>query len=274
MINLRNLAGAALLAASLVPAHAQDAAKAKPAAKPAAAGPVATVNGVAIPAARGEVLALTRTQRGEPDSPQLRSAVRDELINREVIMQEANRIGLTKSADFVNQMELVRQQIVLQAYAQDYLRKHPVSDADVQKEFERLKAQMGDKEYKVRHILVEGEDQAKALIADLKKGAKFDELAQKNSKDEGSKVRGGDLDWQNPAGLVKPFSDAMVKLEKGKLADTPVKSQFGWHVIQLDDVRPVQHPPLADVKTKVLEGLSRQKFDAHMRDLRARAKVE
>lgn len=281
-MNLRTLAAAAVLVATLVPAHAQDAAKgAKPAApdaakaaKPAAAGPVATVNGVAIPASRAELLARTRTQRGEPDSPQLRNAVRDELINREVITQDANKTGLSKSPEFVTQMDLVRQEVLLQAYVREYFRKNPVSDADVQKEYDRVRGEMGDKEYKVRHILVEQEDQAKGLIAELKKGAKFDELAQKNSKDEGTKTRGGDLDWQSPGGLVKPFSDVMVKLEKGKVSETPVRTQFGWHVIQLDDVRPVQPPPLADVKAKILEGLRRQRFDLHMRELRAKAKVE
>lgn len=281
-MNLRTLAAAAVLVATLVPAHAQDAAKgAKPAApdaakaaKPAAAGPVATVNGVAIPAARAELLARTRTQRGEPDSPQLRNAVRDELINREVITQDANKTGLSKSPEFVTQMDLVRQEVLLQAYVREYFRKNPVSDADVQKEYDRVRGEMGDKEYKVRHILVEQEDQAKGLIAELKKGAKFDELAQKNSKDEGTKTRGGDLDWQSPGGLVKPFSDVMVKLEKGKVSETPVRTQFGWHVIQLDDVRPVQPPPLADVKAKILEGLRRQRFDLHMHELRAKAKVE
>lgn len=283
-MNLRTLAGAAMLAASLVPAHAQDAAKAaKPApdaakaakaAKPAATGPIATVNGVAIPAARGDVLARTRTQRGEPDSPQLRSAVREELINREVIAQDANKTGLAKNPEVITQMELVREEVLLQAYVREYFRKNPVGDADVQKEYERVKASMGDQEYKVRHILVEQEEQAKGLIAELKKGAKFEDLAQKSSKDEGTKGRGGDLDWQSPGGLVKPFSDAMVKLEKGKFGETPVRTQFGWHVIRLDDIRPVQPPALADVKPKIEEGLRRQKFEAYVRDLRAKAKVE
>lgn len=268
---LRTLAGAAVLAACLVPAQAQDAAKA---AKPAAAGTVATVNGVAIPGARSEALFKARTQRGEPDSPQLRNAIREELINRELISQDATRAGLAKNPEVVAQMDLVRQEVLLQAYVREYFRKNPVSDADVAKEYERVKATMGDKEYKVRHILVEQEEQAKGLIADLKKGAKFDELAQKNSKDEGTKARGGDLDWQSPGGLVKPFSDVMAKLDKGKLADAPVRTQFGWHVIQLDDVRPVQHPALADVKVKIQEGLRRQKFEAHVREMRTKAKVD
>lgn len=271
-MKLRTLACATLLAAAIMPAHAQDAAKgAKPG---AAAAPIASVNGVAIPASRAEALTRARTQQGAPDSPQLRGAVREELINREVITQDANRAGLTRNAEYLVQMDLVRQEVLLQAYVRDFFRKNPVPDAEVQKEYERVKSTMGDKEYKARHILVEQEDQAKAAIADLKKGAKFDELAQKLSKDEGTKSRGGDLDWQSPATLVKPFSDVMVKLEKGKYTDLPVRTQFGWHVIQLEDVRAIKHPSITEVKPQIEDRLRQQKFELHVRDLRAKAKVE
>lgn len=270
-MRLRILAGCALFAAAVFPAAAQDAAKP---AKPAASGPIATVNGVVIPAARGEALARARTQQGMADSAQLRGAVREELINREVIAQDATRAGLTKSADFVTQMELVRQEVLLQAYVRDYFAKRPLTDAEVQQEYDRVKAEMGDREYKARHILVEQEEQARMLIGELKKGAKFEELAQKYSKDEGTKARGGDLDWQAPAGLVKPFADVMVKLEKGRITETPVKTQYGWHVIQLEDVRPVKHPPIADVRQQIEQRLRQQKFEAHIRELRAKAKIE
>ena len=121
---------------------------------------------------------------------------------------------------------------------------------------------------------MEQEDQAKGLIAELKKGVKFEELAQKNSRDEGTKARGGELDWQSPAALVKPFSDAMTRLDKGKITETPVKTQYGWHVILLEDVRPVKHPPLADVRAQIEQRLRQQKFEAHIRELRAKAKIE
>lgn len=269
-MNIRTLAGATLLAAALVPAHAQDAVKG---AKPAAA-PIATVNGVAIPATRADALTRARTQQGAPDSPQLRGAVREELINREVITQDANRAGLTRNAEYLLQMDLVRQEVLLQAYVRDFFRKHPVGEAEVQKEYERVKSTMGDKEYKARHILLEQEEQAKSAIADLKKGVKFEELAQKLSKDEGTKSRGGDLDWQSPATLVKPFSDVMVRLEKGKHTEAPVRTQFGWHVIQLEDVRAIKHPSMAEVKPQIEERLRQQRFELHVRDLRSKAKVE
>jgi len=149
-----------------------------------------------------------------------------------------------------------------------------VSDAEIQKEYERARAQSGDKEYRARHILVETEDQAKGLIADLKKGAKFDELASKNSKDSGSKERGGDLDWNVPGAFDKQFSDAMVKLEKGKFTEAPVQTRFGYHVIQLDDVRPIRFPALAEVKQRIQQQLTQHRVDELIRGLRAKAKVE
>jgi parvulin-like peptidyl-prolyl isomerase len=151
------------------------------------------------------------------DNEQMRNAVREELINREVIAQEAQRAGMANNAEVKAQLDIVRQEIIVGAYLREYARKHPVSEAEIQKEYDRAKAQHGDKEYKARHILVETEDQAKSLIAELKKGAKFDDLASKNSKDTGSAQRGGDLDWNVPGTFDKMFSDAMVKLEKGQV---------------------------------------------------------
>jgi peptidyl-prolyl cis-trans isomerase C len=163
---------------------------------------------------------------------------------------------------------------MVSAYLRDYVRKNPITDAEIQKEYDRARSQTGDKEYKARHILVEGEDQAKDLIAQLKKGAKFDELATKNTKDTGTKERGGDLDWNVPGVFDKQFSDAMVKLEKGKFTDAPVRTRFGYHVIQLDDVRAVKFPPLAEVKPRIQQQLVQGKIDELIRGLRAKAKVE
>jgi peptidyl-prolyl cis-trans isomerase C len=173
-----------------------------------------------------------------------------------------------------NQLDLARQEIIVSAYVRDWMRKHPVSDADIQKEYDKAKSQTGDKEYKARHILTETEDQAKDMIAQLKKGAKFDELATKNSKDTGTKERGGDLDWNVPGVFDKQFSDAMVKLEKGKYTDAPIQTRFGYHVIQLDDVRPVKFPALADVKPRIQQQLVQAKIEELVRGLRAKAKVE
>jgi len=276
------LLAAALLALPLF-AVAQDAKDApKPAAKPAAKAPaksggkepVATVNGVAVPQSRMEFMMEQQRNRGAPDNQQTRQVMREELINREVVTQEAQKAGVAKSPEVQAQMDIARQEILVGAYLRDWVKKHPVSDAELQQEYERARAQTGDKEYRARHILVDNEDQAKALIADLNKGAKFDDLAKKNSKDAGSKERGGDLDWNVPAAFDKQFSDAMVKLDKGKYTAAPVQTRFGYHVIQLDDVRPVKFPSFEEVKPRIAQQLQQHKVDELVRGLRAKAKVE
>ena len=273
---------AALVALPMV-ALAQDGKDAaKPAAKPAAKAPaksgsnqpVATVNGIAIPQSRMEFMMEQQKGRGAPDNQQTRTMMREELINREVVTQEATKAGLAKNHDVQAQMEIARQEILVGAYLRDWVKKHPATDAEIQQEYERARAQTGDKEYRARHILVDNEDQAKSLIADLNKGAKFDELAKKNSKDAGSKERGGDLDWNVPGAFDKQFSDAMVKLDKGKYTATPVQTRFGYHVIQLDDVRPVRFPSMEEVKGRIQQQLTQQKVDELVRGLRAKAKVE
>ena len=247
---------------------------AKPAAKSAQGNALATVNGVAVPRSRMDMLLQQQSQRGLQDNEQTRAMVRDELINREVLAQEAQKSGIAKSQEVQTQLDMARQEIMVSAYIRDWVRKNPVTDADVQKEYERAKAQAGDKEYKARHILVETEDQAKSLIADLKKGGKFDDLASKSSKDAGSAARGGDLDWNVPATFDPLFSEAMVKLEKGKYTEAPVRTRFGFHVIQLDDVRPVKFPAFQEVRQRVQQQLVQTRIDALVKSLRAKAKVE
>jgi peptidyl-prolyl cis-trans isomerase C len=270
----------AVAAALYAPFAALAQAPAKPAPPiPAAitaapSGPVATVNGVAIPQQRAELLARERTQQGQPDGPQMRAMVRDELVNREIISQEAVKSGLTKKTELQNELELVRQTVIVQAYLREYIRTHPITDAEMAKEYDRIKAELGDKEYKARHILVGTEDEAKTIIADLRKGAKFDDLAKKHSKDDGTKAKGGDLGWQSPGTFDKDFSDAMVKLAKGKYTDTPVKTRFGFHVILLEDSRGAQHPPLAEVKANIAQRLQRSRVESLIAELRAKAKVE
>jgi len=249
---------------------------AKPAAAPAAAkdGPVATVNGAPIPRQYADILLRERLQQGAPDNQPMRDSVRNELINRELILQEANRSGLSKRADLRTQLELVRQNVIVQAYLHDYVAKHPISDAEIQSEYERAKAQTGTTEYRARHILVENEEESKRLITELKKGGKFAELAQKSSKDPGSKDRGGDLDWNIPGVFDQAFADAMVKLEKGKMTEAPVRTRFGYHIIQLDDVRPVKIPVLAEVKPQIQQRLTQIRVDKLVGELRAKSKIE
>jgi len=239
----------------------------------AASAKVATVNGVAIPKSRVDAIVRAQEAQGQKDTPDLRAAIRDRLITLEIVAQEATHKGLGKTADSVSQIELARTNILAQAFRTDYVKNHPVSDDALKAEFEKIKSQMSDKEYKARHILVEKEAEAKEIIEKLKKGEKFEELA-KASKDPGSKDHGGDLDWNAPGGFVKPFSDAMVKLEKGKYTETPVQSQFGWHVIQLDDVRPAKFPDFNEAKPGLQQRMQEAMFEKTVADLRAKAKVE
>jgi peptidyl-prolyl cis-trans isomerase C len=280
-VNIRILALAALAAPAIALAQAPlpgkekpAAGKEKPAAKPAAGKPIATVNGVPVPQSRLDMLVQQQQQRGAQDTEQLRAMVRDELVNREVVAQEAQKSGIAKQPEVQTQIDMARQEILVGAYLRDYARKHPITDAEVQKEYDRAKARHGDKEYRARHILVETEDQAKSLIAELKKGAKFEDLASKNSKDTGSATRGGDLDWNVPATYDQQFSEAMTKLEKGKYTEAPVKTRYGFHIIQLEDVRPAKFAALAEVKPRIQQMLVQNKIEELVKGLRAKAKVE
>ena len=278
-MKIRTLAVALLAAPALALAQAEPKDGAKPAAKPAAkpvakAGAVATVNGVAVPRSRMDFMMQQQAARGAADNDQTRAMLRDELVNREIVAQEAQRAGMAKTPEVLTQLDLARQEILVNAYIRDWVRKHPITDDDVQKEYERAKAQTGDKEYRARHILLETEDQAKGMIAELKKGGKFDELATKNSKDNGTKDRGGDLDWNVPSVFDPQFSEAMVKLEKGRYTEAPVRTRYGFHVIQLDDVRQVKFPALAEVRPRIQQQLVQGKVEELVRELRAKAKVE
>lgn len=241
---------------------------------PVVKDPVATVNGVAIPKSRSDALVRQQAQRGQRDNEDLRNSVRDELINREIIAQEANKAGVGKRPDVQAQVDAMRQEIVVGIYLNEWMRKNPVSDADIQKEYDRARSQAGDKEYKARHVLVKSEDLAKTILADLKKGVKFEELASKHSEDPGSKGRGGDLDWSAAGVYVPEFRDALVKLEKGKMTEAPVKTPFGFHLIRLDDVRNMQFPPLSQVKPQIQQQLQQQKLQGYVEDLRKKAKIE
>jgi peptidyl-prolyl cis-trans isomerase C len=275
-MKLRRIVGAALAAAALaLPAAVLAQAAAKDAPKKAAkAGPIATVNGVAIPASRAEVLLREREVQGAPDNAAMREAVREDLINRELIAQEAARSGYTKKPALQAELALVRQTVIVQHYVSDWLREHPVSEAEIQKTYDEAKAKAGGKEYKVRHILLDTENEAKSVITALDKGAKFEELAKK-SKDAGTRDRGGELDWMSPGGnLDQAFSDAMVKLDKGKYTEQPVHTRYGYHVIQVEDVRPLKFPPLEDVKARIEQQLKQGQLRELVQSLRAKAKIE
>jgi peptidyl-prolyl cis-trans isomerase C len=236
----------------------------------------AIVNGKAIPKAKLDEFVAAMVQQGRPDTPELRNAIRDELIAREIFSQEAERKGVARQSDVQRQLEQTRQDILIRAVIRDHLKSNPVTDAEVKAEYDTLTktAAGGGKEYRARHILVESEAEAKGLIEALKKGAKFEELAAKQSKDPGSKNNGGDLDWNGPDTFVKPFSEAMVRLEKGKYTDMPIKTDFGWHVIRLDDVREQAPPPLEQVGPQIKQELERRKVQTLQTSLREKAKVQ
>ena len=240
---------------------------------PAMAQNLAVVNGKAIPSSRVDAMVKQLASQGQQDSPQLRAMVKQELINREVLMQEAEKSGLASNAEVKNQLEIARQSLLIRALMIDYVKKNPVSDAEVQAEYDKAKAQAGDKEYHAYHILVEKEDDAKAIILKLKAGAKFEDLA-KQSKDTGSAAKGGDLDWATPATFVPAFSQAMTALQKGQFTETPVKTEFGFHIIKLDDVRTAKFPTLEEVKPQIVDGLQQQKVQAYQQALVKKAKVQ
>lgn len=255
------------------PALAQD--KATAPAAPAKAAPAAPAKAAAAPGKEiypkqyYDLLLKERLAQGQADSPELRNALKEELNTRELIVREAKKKGLDKDADVKTQMDLTAQTVLVRAYVADWVKSHPVPDEALKKEYEAIKAQMGDKEYKVRHILVDKEDEAKEIIAALQKGEKFEKLAER-SKDPGSKANGGDLDWNAPGNFVKPFSDAMVKLPKGKFTTVPVQTQFGWHVIEVDDIREAKVPPFDEVKAQLTQRMQGQQLDLYFKELRAK----
>ncbi|MBE0473052.1 peptidylprolyl isomerase [Rhodoferax sp.] len=235
---------------------------------------VAIVNGKAVPLTRVEALSQQVERSGRPVTPEMQQQIREEVIAREVFMQEAQKQGLDTTADFKNQMELARQAILIRELFANYEKTSPVTDAEIQAEYDKFVAANAGKEYRASHILVEKETEAQAIIAQLKKGAKFAEIAKQSSKDPGSGARGGDLDWAPADSYVAEFASALTALSKGQLTDTPVKSQFGYHVIRLDDVRATELPKLEDVKPQVAQQLRQQKLVKYQEALRAKAKIE
>ena len=234
---------------------------------------IATVNGKPIPKAREDAWVEQLKKQGQQDTPQLRQQVKDQLIQREVFMQEVTKRGIAEKPDVKFQLDVQRQNELIRALMLDELARSPITDEQVKAAYEEQKKSTGGKEYKVRHILVESEAEAKEVTAQLKKGAKWEDLAKK-SKDPGSAQRGGELDWAGAGSYVKPFSDAMVKLDKGQMTDAPVQSQFGWHVIKVDDTRDAQFPPLEQVAPQIREALQQQKMAAYADQLRKAAKIQ
>lgn len=235
---------------------------------------IAIVNGKAVPQSRVDSLAQQVVRSGRPVTPEMQSQLREEVIAREVFMQEAEKQGLSASDDVKTQMELARQTILIRELFANFLKKNPVTESEMKAEYDKFVTSNGGKEYKAHHILVETEAEAKAIIAALKKGGKFEDIAKKQSKDTGSGAKGGDLDWANPSSYVPEFTTALLKLNKGQTTDTPVKSQFGYHIIRVDDIRTAKLPSFDEVKPQIAKQMEQQKLAAFQDELRKKAKIE
>ena len=234
---------------------------------------LAVVNGVPVPSSRLDAFVQQMVSQGRQVDDAAKTQMKEEIITREVFVQEGQKRGLDATEEFKNQMEMARQGILIRALIAEQQKVNPISDADIKAEYDRFVAENGGKEYRAHHILVEKEADAKAIIAQLKKGAKFEAVAKKSSKD-GSAANGGDLDWANPKAYVKEFSDALASLKKGKITDVPVKSQYGYHIIRLDDVRDIKLPTLDEIKSQIVQHLQQTKLEDYRKELMAKAKIE
>lgn len=255
-----SLAALLLAVASTAPVFAADTAK-----------PIAKVNGVAIPSSYGDALVTEQTSQGAPDNAQLHDAVRDELVRREVLIQEAHKQGFDKKPAVQVRQEIARQGIVIGMYLDDWVRNHPVSDAAVRAEYDRQVKETGSREYKIRHIQTKTEQEAQEIIKKLNAGANFEELA-KQSTDEGTRDHGGDLGWGPLNG--SPFEDAVSKLDKGQFTQTPVKSQYGYHVVLMEDSRKFEPPKFEDVKDHLKQSMQQKAVTDYINSLMQKAKIE
>ncbi len=236
---------------------------------------VATVNGVAIDKSRVDMIVKQGAASGQPDSPEARNAILEQMTMQMVLAEEAVKKGLEKTPDVVDRLDMVRQSVLANAWVQDFMKNSAVTEEALKAEYERIKAAAAGTEYKARHILVEKEADAKDIIAKLKKDpAAFNKLASEKSLDTGSKASGGDLGWFDARRMVPEFSAAVAKLEKGKVTEEPVKSQFGYHVIVLDDSRPIESPSFDEVKPSLEQEMRQKNLKTQMDDLKAKAKID
>ncbi len=239
-----------------------------------AADAVATVNGKPIKQSWVDYITKDAEARGQKSSENMKGAIINELVGSELAYQEAQKMGIDKQPDFIANEELARRKLLVNAFLADFMKKNPVSEADKKQAYEQYKKELGEKEYNARHILVKTEAEANDILAQVKKGADFAKLAKEKSLDPGSKDKGGDLGWFSPAGMVKPFSDAVIALKKGDVVEAPVQTQFGWHVIKMVDTRATQVPAYDKVKDGLERTLQQRKLEKMMLGLKDKAKIE
>jgi len=242
-----------------------------PAAAPTAV--VATVNGSEITEEMLQVFAaqLSRNPGAQPVS---RDDALNQLVNIELVTQDAEKHNIDKRPNVIKQLEWQRRSLLVGVSMREYVTTHPVTDAELKKLYdERMKNHDGN-EYKASHILVDNEADAKAIIAELDKGADFAKLATDKSKDPSGKQNGGDLGWFSPDQMVKPFAEAVAKMKKGEITKKPVETQFGWHVIRKDDSRKVEPPSFESVKEQLQAHAQNQRVEAYLEELRKDAKID
>ncbi len=238
-------------------------------------GVAATVNGTPISKDSVDHIVGQRIAMGQPDNPEIRTAIINQLARQMLVSQEALKKKMDETPEVIDQINLAKQSILANAFVQDYFKNSPVSDDMLKAEYDKIKAQMSGTEYKARHILVDKEAEAKDIIAKLKINAtQFDKLAKEKSKDSGSSNKGGDLGWFDPHGMVPEFGAAVAKLGKGKFTLEPVKTQFGYHVILLEDSRAKQPPAFEQVKSQLAKQLQEQNLKKLIDDMTAKAKIE
>ena len=235
---------------------------------------IAIVNGKPVPSVRVQQLLEQAARAGQQVGPELEAQARDQVVMREIFVQEAVRLGMAAKPDYKVQMDLARQSILIRELFEDYRKKNVVTDAQANVEYDKFKAQATGTEYRARHILVEGEEEAKGLIKQIQAGGSFEALAKQHSKDPGSGQNGGDLDFAKSDSYVPEFGQAMVALKKGEMTNTPVKSQFGWHIIKLEDTRDAAFPAFADVKDQIKQRMEQVRLQGFQDELRSKAKTD
>ena len=235
---------------------------------------IATVNGKPVPKSRVDALVNMATH-GQPDQapPEMLTQARDQVVMREILSQAAEKAGVMNTPEYKSQLELTRQTVLINTLFQSYAKSHPVSDAEAKAEYDKLKAAQGN-EYHAHHILVDKEEDAKKLIAQIKAGSKFEDVAKKESKDTQSATNGGDLDWAPATNYVPEFATALESLKPGQMTDTPVKTQYGYHIIRLDETRAAKFPSFDEAKDRIKQKLTQDKLQEYQEQLRKSAKTD
>jgi len=237
---------------------------------------VATVNGTPITKGLFEINLHAAIAQGQKDTPQLRDSIRNELINRELIVQEANRQGLDKDIDMRDQIAQLRQTLLVQAFVEDYLKKNPITEDQLKAEYEKQKESMGGGnvyQYKLSQIVLPSESAAIAIVGRLQSGESFAKVAKEISSDAATKNQGGVLGWVLPQQVAPAVSDVMVGLEKGQFSTHPIKLQGSWVVIQVDDKRSTKFPGFAEVRGQLRQAIIQQYLVENVKHLRESAKI-